>query len=466
MPPLPDSAARAGRRGMSAAPHPGAGAEELPRAGLRHRDVLAIALPIMLSNATTPLVGLVDTIVVGQAGAPHVIGGVAVGAVIFSTLYWVFAFLRMGTTGLTAQAVGAGDTTEVAAALWRAVLVAGLAGAAMIVTQQAIRLASLWAIGGSPDVQQAATAYFDVRIWAAPAGLVNFALIGWFVGLGRASTAFWLQLLLNVTNIGLAVWFVIGRGGGAAAVGAAALIAEWLAAATGLIVAATQLRRWRAAASRATVLHAARLRRMLAMNVDIFVRSACVLTVTFFMTAQGAGTSEATLAANALLLNILHTSIYLLDGFAFAAEALTGRAVGARDKVRFRLAARLSAVWAGATSLVFSLAVWLAGGFLIELATQSEAVRAVARGVLALAAISPAVGVWCFILDGIFIGATRTGDMRNMMLLSLLTFFAAWAILAPSWGNQGLWVSLLVFYAARALTLLACYRRLERHAFG
>lgn len=451
---------------MSGASHPAAAGAGPRRGALRHRDILAIALPIMLSNATTPLVGLVDTIVIGQSGAPHMIGGVAVGAVIFSTLYWVFAFLRMGTTGLTAQAVGAGDSAEVAAALWRATLVAALAGSAMIAGQQAILLVSLWTIGGSADVQRAATSYFDVRIWAAPAGLVNFALIGWFVGLGRASTAFWLQLLLNVTNMGLAIWFVIGRGGGAAAVGAAALLAEWLAAVVGLIVAAAQLRRHRVGTSRAVVLHAARLRQMLAMNLDIFVRSACVLTVSVFMTAQGAGTGEATLAANALLLNILHTSIYLLDGFAFAVESLTGQAVGARDKARFRQAARLSAGWAGMTSLLFAIALWLAGGLLIELATQSEAVRTVARNALALAAISPVVGVWCFILDGIFIGATRTADMRNMMLLSLLAFFAAWAILEPAWGNHGLWASLLVFYTARGLTLLACYPRLLRHAFG
>lgn len=441
-------------------------AASLVRPGIGHRDVLAVALPIMLSNATTPLVGLVDTIVVGQTSAPHVIGGVAVGAVIFSTLYWIFAFLRMGTTGVTAQAVGAEDGTEIAAALWRAVLVGAAAGGVMIVAREGIGTASLHIIGGTADVQQAARAYFDVRIWAAPAGLVNFALIGWFVGLGRAGTAFWLQLLLNVTNIVLAVWLVIGRGGGAAAVGLAALVAEWLAALAGLAVAAAQLRGRGARTSRAIMLDRARLRRMLAMNIDIFIRSACVLSVTVFMTAQGAGTSEATLAANAVLINMLHISIYLLDGFAFSAESLAGQAVGARNKARFRQAAYLSAVWAGATSLVFSVAMWLAGGLIIDFTTRSEAVRTVAHDALAFAAVSPIVGVGCFILDGIFIGATRTADMRNMMLLSLLAFFGAWWVLAPAWGNHGLWAALLVFYVARTLTLLACYPRLERHAFG
>lgn len=435
------------------------------RGGISHLDVLAVALPIMVSNATTPMVGLVDTIVVGQTGSADIIGGVAVGAVIFSTLYWVFAFLRMGTTGLTAQAVGARDGAEVAAALWRAVLIGGGVGAVMIIARAPIASVSLHVIGGTSEVKQAARDYFDARIWAAPAGLVNFALIGWFVGLGRAGTAFWLQLLLNVTNMALAWWLVIGRGGGAQAVGVAALVAEWLAALTGLLVAGAQLRQRGAQTTVANVFGTARLRRMLAMNFDIFVRSACVLSVTVFMTAQGAGAGEATLAANAVLINMLHMSIYLLDGFAFAAETLTGQAVGARDRARFRRAAYLSSVWAAVTSIAFSLGLWLVGGIVIDFATGNEPVRSVAHAALALAAVSPMAGVACFILDGIFIGATRTADMRNMMLLSLMAFFGACWVLIPAWGNRGLWAALLVFYIARALTLLACYPRLERHAF-
>jgi MATE family multidrug resistance protein len=437
-----------------------------PAHALRHRDVLAIALPIMVANATTPVVGLVDTIVVGQTGSPALIGGVAVGAVIFSTLYWVFAFLRMGTTGLTAQALGAGDANEIAASLWRAVGLGATAGIAMIVLQVPIRSISLQVIGGSAEVKAAAGAYFDVRIWAAPAGLINFALIGWLVGLGRAGAAFWLQLLLNLTNMGLAVWLVIGQGGGASAVGLAALVAEWVAALTGLWVTAGELRRRRATAPDAIVFHAVHLRRMLGMNVDIFIRSACVLSVTVFMTSQGAAFGEETLAANAILFNMLYTTIYLLDGFTFAAETLAGQAVGARDRARFRRAAALAAVWACSTSLIFALCLWLAGGAIVAVATTSEAVRTLAQGALLFAAVSPLVGVWCFLLDGIFIGATRTADMRNMMMLSLAVYFATWFVLGARWGNHGLWASLLVFYAARAVTLAACYPRLERHAFG
>ena len=437
-----------------------------PPSSVGHVDVLKISLPITLSNATVPLIGFVDTAVIGQLGQPHLMGGVAVGALIFTMLYWGFGFLRMGTTGLTAQALGAGERREVAGHLLRALMLAMVGGVLIILLQRPIRASALWITGGSPDVVAAATLYFDVRIWAAPAGLVNFALLGWFIGLGRAGTAFVLQLLLNLSNVGLAVLLVLGLGHGVAGVGAAALVAEYLAAAAGLVTALAMARRLRVRAPLADAFDRTRLLHSFAINADITVRTIATFMVLTFFTAQGAAAGDVTLAANALLIGMKNIVVYLLDGFAFAVEALVGRAVGARDRIGFRRAIVLSTWWAAGFAIVLSASLWVVGGAVIELSATSEEVRTAARTFLGWAALSPILGVWCFQLDGIFIGATRTRDMRNMMLVSVAVFFLAWSVLGPAFGNHGLWAAWMVFYVARATTLYSRLGGLERAAFA
>lgn len=434
-------------------------------AAISHRDVVAIALPIMLSNATVPLIGFADTVVVGQLGEAHLIGAVAIGATIFNFLYWGFGFLRMGTTGLTAQALGAQDGPEVAANLHRALIIAFTAGVAMIAVQSLIALAAFRIMGASQSVEVAARTYFEIRIWAAPAGLINFALLGWFIGLGRAGLAFVIQLFLNVLNVLLAVVCVIGLDLGIPGVASAALIAEWAAAGLGLYLAHADLVRRGISAPLAQVLDVGRMKRTFQVNSDIMIRTVCALTATVFFTAQGARAGDVTLAANAVLNSVAMVAIYLLDGFAFAAESLVGRAIGARVIERFRAAVRLSTVWAGSVGIILSLAIWLSGPSIIDFMTTSAEVRTAAREYLIWVALSPIVGVWCFQLDGIFIGATRTADMRNMMMLSIVIFFGAWAVLHPLFGNHGLWASMLVFNVARALTLLARFPALEKASF-
>ena len=436
-----------------------------PATSIGHADVLKIALPITLSNATVPLIGFVDTVVIGQLGQPHLMGGVAVGALVFTMLYWAFGFLRMGTTGLTAQALGAGDNREIAGHLLRALMVAGIGGVLVILLQGPIRVSALWVTGGSPDVVAAATLYFDVRIWAAPAGLVNFALLGWFIGLGRAGTAFGLQLLLNLGNVALAILLVLGMGYGVAGVGVAALIAEYVAAVVGLATALAMARRLGVSAPVSDAFDGMRLRRSFAINADITVRTMATFFVLTFFTAQGAAAGDVTLAANALLISMKNIVVYLLDGFAFAVEALVGRAIGAKDRATFRRAVALSTWWAGGFALILSAGLWFIGSAVIDLSAKSGEVQTAARTFLAWAAVSPIIGVWCFQLDGIFIGATRTRDMRNMMLLSVVVFFVAWSILGPAFGNHGLWAAWMVFYVARATTLYTRLGSLERAAF-
>jgi len=431
---------------------------------LRHRDVLAIALPMIFSNVTTPLIGAVDTAVIGQLGSAPLIGAVAIGATIFTFFYWAFGFLRMGTTGLTAQASGAARQREVLATLCRALIVAGAAGLAIITLQGAIAAAAFTLMGASADVDTAARTYFDIRIWSAPAALANYALVGWFIGLGRAGMAFRLQLLLNLTNIGLDALFVLGFGWGIAGVAAGTLIAETGAAVVGIAVAlraadGVKLRAWR-------VFNAGKLKRMIAVNGDIMIRTLSLLFAFSFFTAQGARSGDLILAANAVLMHFLSVSAYFLDGVAYATEALTGKAIGARDPKRFSAAVRLSSVWAAALSLATGAAFWLAGGAIIDLMTVNADVRDIAQDYLFWAALAPIIGVACFQLDGIFIGATRTRDMRNMMLISLAVYLGAWALLTPAFGNHGLWAALMVLFVVRALTLAWRFPALERAAFG
>lgn len=444
--------------------HPVPGSIDPPSQGRRlaHRDVVRIALPITVSNATTPFVGFADTVVIGQLGLAYLIGGVAVAANIFSFLYWMFGFLRMGTTGLTAQAVGARDRSEIAANLYRALLMALAGGGMMVLLQAPIADAAMRLMGGSADVEAAARTYYEIRIWGAPAGLVNFALLGWFIGLGRAAVAFWLQLLLNLVNITLAAVLVLVLGLGVAGVGSAALIADITAAVVGIGVAIRELGRWQASVGFAQVMDATRIKKAFAVNRDIMIRTFFVLAAMMFFTAQSAQTGELTLAANAMLHAIAMITVYLLDGFAFAAETLVGNAVGARDRERFRDAVRLSSLWAGVFGLVLTIIVWLAGPLIIAIMTSNTEIQAVAMRYLPWAALTPIVGVWCFQLDGIFIGATRTADMRNMMIISFVLYLAAWAVLKPLFGNDGLWAALMVLYIVRALTLLARYPALER----
>ncbi len=434
-------------------------------APLTNRAVLAIALPITLSNATTPLIGFVDTAVIGQTGEAHLIGAVAVGANIFSLLFWAFGFLRMGTTGLTAQAVGARDDAEVAANLARPMLIGLVAGLALVVLQAPLANAALALVAASDQVTAAAATYVTVRIWGAPAALVNYALLGWFIGQGRADTAFALQLVLNGINLALSVLFVLVFDWGVTGVAAAVVVAEVAALALGALLAARRLTRLSPRWREADILDPVRFARVLSVNADIMIRTLCLLTIFFIMTASAARADDLTLAANALLLAITSVTVYFLDGYAYAAETLVGQAVGARDRERFGRAAVLSTNWAAVTSLVLTVVLFVAGERIIAAMTPDEAVRAAAAEFLPWAALTPVIGVWCFQLDGIFIGATETRAMRNMMIASLAVFLVAWWALTHDYGNHGLWAALLISYVARALSLWAAMPALVARRF-
>src|SRR3954452_4392934 len=420
---------------------------------LTHRAVLAIAVPIMISNVSTPLLGVVDTAIMGRTPDAAYIGAVALGSLVFNFVFWGFGFLRMGTTGLTAQALGAGDTNEIRASLGRALLIAAGVGAALLALQWPIREIAFSLLHGPVRVEALARDYYDVRIWAAPATLINYGLLGWFIGLGRARLALALQLVLNITNMLLDILFVLGLGMGVKGVGLGTLLAEVAAAIVGLVIATHYLRRAGGHWDFARLVVRDRLRRTLAVNRDIMIRSAALIVVFAWFMAQGARQGEGILAANAVLMQLIAVSAFFLDGLAFAAEALVGRAVGAASRTAFASAARMTTVWAAGTALTMSLVFIASGTLVIDLLSVDPIVRSLARSYLPWAALGPLAGVWAFQLDGIFIGATRTAAMRNARLASAAIFLAGWWMLS-SYGNHGLWASLYVHYAARAATLL------------
>ena len=401
--------------------------------------MLAIALPVMLQRLHAAH-RVVDTAIVGVS-RPAYIGAVALGALVFTFVFWAFGFPRMGTTGLTAQALGAGDAEELAAGLGRALLIAAVVGVALIALQWPIRELAFALIAGSERVEALARGYFEIRIWAAPATLANYALLGWFIGLGRTDIGLVLQLVLNLANIALDAWLVLGLGLDVRGVALGTLIAGVPGGGGGLFIAVGYMRRHGAQLRLARLLLADRLRRTLAVNRDIMIRSLALILVFVWFMAEGARHGDVTLAANAVLMQFVSMSAYFLDGLAFAAEALVGRAIGERNRTALAAAVRLTSVWAVVVAVLVSVVYLLAGPWLIDALSTDSATRAAARIYLPWAALAPLAGVWAFQLDGIFIGATRSAEMRNAMLVSLLVFLVAWWLLRP-WGNHGLWAAL------------------------
>jgi MATE family multidrug resistance protein len=418
-----------------------------------HRSVLAIAVPMTLAYLTTPLVGIVNLGAVGQAGDPALIGGVAIGALVFDIVFLTFNFLRAGTTGLVAQAFGAGDRREIAATLARALVLAVGIGIALLALQSPIIRVAQYLIGGSAEVQTATAAYWHVRVFSAPFALANYVILGWLIGLGRAGWGLALQAVLNGVNIVLSILLVVSFDLGPAGVGWASLASEVVTAAAGFALVVRFTEPAVRPALRAIFDRAAFLR-MVAINRDIMIRTFALLFAFAFFTARSAAAGDVVLAANELLINLIVLAAYFLDGLAAAAEQLAGRAVGARHRPAFQRAVRLTVGWGFAVGAIVSLAYILTGPVVIDLMTTSDIVRETARTYLPLAALFPIVGTLAYQMDGVFIGATWSVDMRNMMLVSLAAYLGAWWVLERAFGVAGLWLALLVFLAVRGLTLV------------
>jgi MATE family multidrug resistance protein len=418
----------------------------------------------MIANLTTPLIGIVSTTAIGRLGEPAMLGGVAMASVIFDCLFWLFTFLRLGTVGFTAQSLGAGETGEVRAHLARGLVVAAIIGTALIVLQVPIGAVVLDAMGGSAGVTAAAKIYFTVRIWSAPLALGNYVVLGWLIGQARAMLALSTQIVINLINMAVTVVLVLALHMGIAGAAIAAVVAE----ATGLLLSlliARRLMRGSLFVAPAALFDRDKMMRMLAVNRDIMIRTAALITAFLFFTAQGARAGDVTLAANAVLNNFLLISAFFLDGLANAAEQLCGHAYGARDKAAFSGATRLVVGWGFAFAIAVALVFLLFGAGFIDIMSASEDVRRMARDFLIFVIVSPLLAVFAFAFDGVYIGATWARDMRNLMVASLAIFLGAWFALR-SFGNAGLWGALLAHYAARGGLEAARYPSLLRASFG
>ena len=427
-----------------------------------HRTVWRLSFPIILSNISVPLLGAVDTAVVGHLPEPRYLGAVALGSMVFTFLYWGFGFLRMGTAGLPAQAHGAGDSKEVLAAGIRALLIAAVVSVALLAGQGLIMIVAFDLLEASPEVEGLAEVYVATRIWGAPAALGTFVVLGWFLGLQNTRATLYVQIWMNGLNIILDVVFVVGFGWGVPGVALATVIAEYagLALAIWLVVKSLPSVGGRMTADQ--VLSPLRLRQTLGLNLDIFVRTICLVFAFAYFTAQGARLGDVLLAANAVLLNFQIFMAHALDGFAHAAQALVGRAIGARDGVAVRTAVRLSSIWALGSAFGFAVVYGLAGVEIIALLTGISQVRDAAGAYLWWSVAMPLASVAAYQLDGIFIGATLGRQMRNAMIVSLAAYLASCWIMIPAWGNHGLWFSLTAFMIVRGMALGMLYGAVRR----
>ena len=430
-----------------------------------HRSVFKIAVPMTLAYMSTPILGIVDTAVIGQLGVPALLGGIAIGAVLFDVIFTTFNFLRSGTTGLVAQAFGAGNTCEINATFVRAMLIAIVLGLIVIIVQAPFIALGLAAMGASEQVGDASALYLSIRIYSAPFGLANFVILGWFLGLGKAGTGLLLQVLLNGLNIVLNVTFVLVFEWGVAGIALGTVIGEIVTTfiGLGLVLRETGFRNW---PSWARVTDWVQFKRIAALNGDIMVRSFVLLFAFSFFTAQSARFDDITLAANAVLMHFFMISGYFLDGFATAAEQLAGRAVGARWKPAFIRTVSMTLKFGLLLSVSLFLVFWMVGPVMIDLITTSQPVRDVARTYLIWAALTPIAGVLAFQMDGIFIGATWSRDMRNMMLVSIAVYLGSWWLLKEPFGIHGLWMALLIFLGARGFSLAFMCRKRARETFG
>lgn len=457
---------------MPASPASPAGGAAPGRTPVDHRGVLGLAIPIVLANLTQPILGAVDTAVAGHLDGPQVLGGVALGSLFFSFVYWGFGFLRMGTTGLVAQAFGAGDRDGIRLAVWRALALAAVLGLAVLALNGPLIAIAMHLLGGSDAVRANAQAYAHARIWAAPFALANYAILGYLLGVQRVRLALVLQTFINVVNIVAVVAYVYRFDGGVAGIGAATATADLAGFALGAI--ALLARRGSASPhglrfglpTRAAFFERTALKRLVALNRDIFVRTLCLLSAFGWFAHLGARQGDATLAANALLLNFLTFTSYALDGFAHAAEALVGAAAGARDRATFRAAVRVTLQWAVGCSAGFTLLYALSGNWIVAQLTDQPAVREMAARFLPWAAGLPLVSVWGFLLDGVFIGATQTRTLMIAMAISLAVFLAASFALAGPLGNHGLWLAMSIFMLARGVTLSLRMPALARRIGG
>ncbi|NVK20212.1 MAG: MATE family efflux transporter [Methylocystaceae bacterium] len=429
-------------------------------------QVWALAFPIILSNITIPLLGAVDAAVMGHMETAAYLGAVAIGGLIFDYIYWGFGFLRLSTTGLAAQAMGRGDGDEARAVFGRAAFIA-LCGAMFLwISQSVLFEIAKSLLEASDDVEHLAEIYFDIRIWSAPAALMNYVLMGWILAHKDTRSVLIQQVSINVINVVLDLWFVIGLGHGVEGVALATVIAQYCGLLIGLIILRRNLKHLTGRWQFALIFNLVRLKQVMGMNVDLFIRTICLLTAFGWFTAQGAKLGDVTLAANAILLQFQQFTSYALDGFAHAVEVLSGHGAGKKDRTAFKEAVISSTKLSGVFALGFAVLYFVTGDWVISLFSDILVVTERAEIYLIWAVMLPVVSVWSYQLDGIYFGLTETRTLRNMMIVSLILYVPLSLFLMDQFGNHGLWAAFTFFMGLRAITLGLNYRAIEKKAFA
>lgn len=425
---------------------------------LRDRQILLLAVPSIVSNITVPLLGMIDVAIVGHMGSPVYIGAVAVGSMIFNLVYWLFGFLRMGTSGMTAQAYGRRDLLEVARTLVRSALVALSIALLLIVFQVPLRWLMFWLIGPTADVIPFATTYFGIVIWGAPASLGLFSLMGWYIGMQNTRIPMFVSIMQNVVNIVASLLLVYGLGMKIEGVAFGTVIAQY----AGLLVAVGLLAKyyWRVIRGRWNKMGGQwRVAAFYKTNRDIFLRTLCLVTVNLYFTAAGARSGAVVLSVNTVLLQLYLLFSYFMDGFAYAGEAMSGRFYGAQNRQAFDETLRHLFGWMAVVTVSYTL-LYIAGGTqIVSLLTDEPQVRALAREYIWWAWLIPAAGAVAFIWDGVFIGLTATRGMLVSTFVSMLTFFAVYWLAMDTLGNHGLWLAQVVYLAIRGIVQTFWYKR-------
>lgn len=420
-------------------------------------QIIKLAVPIIIANASVPLLGLVDTAAIGQTASASALGAIALATLIFSFVYWGFGFLRMGTTGFISQAVGAADTTELHALVFRTIILGAAIGVLLIVLQKPIGDFSVYLLSASDEIKNLVKTYFYIRIWGAPATLMTFSLLGILIGMGWTKQLLWVQLFLNGFNILFNITFVIGFDMGVKGIALGTLLAEWLALFFAGYVLFQKLNLkniWRRLqALKQEIFDKEKLIALFKVNSDIMIRTLALLSGFAWFANTGAKFGDFTLAANHVLLQFVTLSAFFLDGYAHVVEMLTGKAFGANKKTEFKLHVQQSSILAGITAVALAGGVFLLSDFAIPLLTADEKVQDIAHTYKNFAAVYILLSFVAFQLDGVFIGVTRSKDMRNATLISLISFVGLGMIMVRYYGNTGLWISFIGYVVIRGVTL-------------
>jgi MATE family multidrug resistance protein len=423
-----------------------------------NRKILNLAIPNIISNLTVPLLGIVDLAIVGHLESDAYIGAIALGSMIFNIIYWAFGFLRMGSSGLTAQALGAKNYTEITAVLIRGLIVAITVSSAILIFQIPIEKTIFYFVNGSPDVEILAQKYFYIRVWAAPATISLYVLTGWFIGMQNSKIPMIIAITINILNVILDAVFVYIYKFNSTGVALGTLISQYL----GLIIATIFLfKKYKTVfvhINRDMLFKSKEIRRFFNVNKDIFIRTISLLFVFTFFTSKSASTDDGILAANTLLLQFLFLFSFLIDGFAYAAEALTGKYYGALQYDNLKTVVNKIFIWGAIIGIVFSLLYMWFGNTVLNLLTSQQNVISIAENYILWVILIPVISVTSFIWDGIFIGLTKTKQMRNSMLISVfMVFFPIWYFLHNIYGNHALWLAFILFFLSRGISLSIMY---------